>query len=67
MIGHDVLGQKDESVQPFLERVKANVLIIGTPSDHIVNPVPAKQLASTIGAEYLEVESNCGHIGATCK
>jgi len=67
MIGHDVLGPSDESAHAFAKRVIANVLIVGVPSDQMVNPVPAKQLASTIGAEYFEVESNCGHMGSTCE
>ena len=67
MINHDVLGPDDESVHGFADRVNARTLIIGVASDHMVNPHPAKQLASTIGAEYFAVESNCGHIGTSCE
>ena len=67
MIDHDVLGPDDDSLQAFVGRMKANVLIVGTSSDHMVNPIPAKQLAPAIGAEYFEVESNCGHIGSSCE
>jgi homoserine O-acetyltransferase len=67
MIDHDVLGPGDASAHAFAKRVKANVLMVSVPSDHMVNPVPAKQLAPTIGAEYLEIESNCGHMGSTCE
>ena len=45
----------------------AAVLVVGVPGDHIVNPVPGKNLASRMGADYYEVESNCGHIGTTCE
>jgi len=47
--------------------VTADVLVIGVTSDQMVNPVPGKKLAATLGARHLEVRSNCGHIGSTCE
>lgn len=67
MIQLDLLGAIDEGVTRFAEQVKARTLVIGTTSDQMVNPQPAKQLAQKIGAEYLAVESNCGHIGTVCE
>ena len=67
MMGHDVYVP-DRAGQPgYLESVAAQVLVIGVPSDHMVNPVPGKKLAASLGARLLEVHSNCGHIGSTCE
>lgn len=63
MIDHDVL----DSGGNLAAESSADVLVVGVPSDHMVNPVPAKRLAMRMGAGYYEVESNCGHIGTTCE
>ena len=67
MIDHDLLGPDDRSARDFIDKVSADVLIIGVPSDHMVNQQPAKELAPKIGAEYFEIESNCGHVGSSCE
>jgi homoserine acetyltransferase len=64
MMTHNVLGDGD--IAAYAERVKAEVLIVGVASDHMVNPQPGKTVAPAIGAEYLEVRNNCGHIGSGC-
>ena len=63
MIGHDVLDSEGN----LLSDVKADVLVVGVPSDQMVNAVPGRLFAARIGAAYLQVESNCGHIGTTCE
>jgi len=67
MINHNVLGSGEEGLRNYSDRVEAKMLIVGVRSDHMVNPHPGKQLAPVIGAEYLEVDSNCGHIGSSCE
>ena len=63
MIDHDVLGPDGSLVSD----VRADVLVVGVPSDHMVNAVPGKRVAEIIAAEYLQVDSNCGHMGTTCE
>jgi len=67
MIDHDLLGTDDVSRARYIDTVQADVLIIGVPSDHMVNPNPGRTLAPKIGVEYFEVQSNCGHIGSSCE
>lgn len=64
---HSVIGSDSESLQRYAEKVRADVLIIGAASDHMVNPVPARQLAPYLGAEYMSIDSNCGHIASSCE
>lgn len=67
MIDHDLLGTDEATRRQYVNAVRADVLIVGVPSDHMVNPKPGKALAPEIGAEYFEVDSICGHIGSGCE
>jgi len=67
MIEHDVLGANDATREAYINAISADVMIIGVPDDHMVNPLPAVMLAPDLGAEYLRIDSNCGHIGSSCE
>ena len=67
MIGQDVLGDTPASRQAWLERVVADVLVVGGTRDHMVNQVPARQVAEELGAEVLMNDSFCGHLGNACE
>ncbi len=67
MIDQNVFGETEQSRSAYLESIVAEVLVIGTTSDHMVNPNPGKLLASELGAAYFANESNCGHIGTSCE
>lgn len=67
MIGHDVFVQDTVGQPGYADSIKADVLVVGVASDHMVNPTPGKTLASTLEARRLEVQSNCGHIGSSCE
>lgn len=64
MIGQNVLAEGEEA---YSDRVKADVLIVGVTSDHMVNPGPGAALAPAIGAESLEIQDICGHVGTYCE
>lgn len=64
MMNHDVL------TGDFVDAVRqsgVDVLIVSTPSDHMVQQRPAQALAEEIGAETLSLDSVCGHIGSSCE
>ena len=67
MIGQDVTGTGETGAKAYADRVKADVLIVGVTSDHMVNPGPGEALAPKIGAESLVVEDICGHVGSDCQ
>lgn len=67
MIAHDVYADFPDADPPYAGRIKAQLLVVGVPSDHMVNPAPGKALAEAIGARYAEIHSNCGHIGSSCE
>lgn len=67
MIAHDVYADFDRGDSTYLDRVQAEVLVVGVPGDHLVNPAPGKALAEALGARYAEIHSKCGHIGTSCE
>ena len=67
MIEHNVYGGSDESRQNWLNRVTADVLIVGGTRDHMVNPIPAQRAAADLEAELFMNDSFCGHLGGACE
>ena len=67
MIDHNAFELGTERHQSNLKSIAADLLVISVPGDHMVNPTPAKLLAETIDAEFIEIKSNCGHMGTTCE
>ncbi|HEY5644066.1 MAG TPA: alpha/beta fold hydrolase [Woeseiaceae bacterium] len=67
MIAHDVYADFNDAERGYEDRIQAEVMIAGGPSDHMVNAAPAKALAATLGARYAEILSDCGHIGTACE
>lgn len=67
MIAHDVLGLEIYSKSSGWEITRNSLLMIGFDSDHMVNPGPAKALATLMGSPYVEISTVCGHMGTSCK
>ena len=42
------------------------MLVILSPQDHLVNPIPAQQFAAAIVAPVITLDSPCGHISLEC-
>ena len=65
MIHHDVAH--GGSLEDAAKRVKAKVLVVVAAQDHMVNPKPALDFASLLGAKTLVLESDCGHLSPGCE
>ena len=67
--GHDYIVQTQAMIDhdAFDESTVADLLVVIVPEDHMVNPTPAKSLATSVDAELVEIHSNCGHMGTTCE
>lgn len=66
MLAHDIGFEFGGSMEKAAERIKADLLIIVSETDMIVNPKPALDLAETVGAETLILTNNCGHLAIGC-
>ena len=67
MISHDVYATDSPDESPYLARVRADLLVIGTTDDLMVNQAPARILSQSLDGENLALESNCGHLGSSCE
>jgi homoserine O-acetyltransferase len=43
------------------------VLVIVSKYDHVVTPQPAIDFAHLLGAQLLELDSDCGHLAPSCE
>lgn len=67
MINHDAFDAETERYASNLKGIAADLLAVSVPGDHMVNPTPAKNLAKSIGAKLVEIDSNSGHMRITCE
>jgi homoserine O-acetyltransferase/O-succinyltransferase len=66
IIALDIPGEYKENIGEVVKRVRAKVLAIVSPEDHMVNPVPASEFARALGAPLVQLDSACGHLSETC-
>jgi len=62
----DIPGEYGISMEQAAKRVRAKMLVIVSPQDHHVNPIPAVKFAQAIGAPVITLDSPCGHLAFTC-
>lgn len=66
MMALDVSAPFDKSLERAAASVKAKVLVVVSKHDHVVTPGPATQFAKLLKAQFLEIDSDCGHIATGC-
>jgi homoserine O-acetyltransferase len=62
----DIPGEYGISMEQAAKRVRAKMLVIVSPQDHHVNPIPAVKFAQAISAPVINLDSPCGHLSFTC-
>jgi homoserine O-acetyltransferase/O-succinyltransferase len=62
----DIPGEFGVTLPNAARKVHAKLLVLVSPEDHMVNPVPAQVFAAAIQAPLLEMDSPCGHIALDC-
>ena len=67
MIHHDISAKFDGSWEDVHKTIKARLLIVVATQDHVMNPGPAQELATALGAHKLELTGNCGRRAASCE
>ncbi|HEY4818888.1 MAG TPA: alpha/beta fold hydrolase [Candidatus Acidoferrum sp.] len=66
IISLDIPGELGVSLADAAKKVRAKLLVIVSPQDHMVNPIPAQQFATAIAAPLITLDSPCGHISLDC-
>jgi homoserine O-acetyltransferase len=67
MKSHDVFAHFDGSMEKAAEAIKADVLMIVSETDHLVNPQPAIDFALVLGCDLVVLKNNCGHLAIGCE
>jgi homoserine O-acetyltransferase len=66
IIGLDLPGKSGATLEQLAKSTKCKVLIIVSPQDHMVNPIPATQFANAGGFPLVQMNSACGHLAPSC-
>jgi homoserine O-acetyltransferase len=66
IISLDIPGELELTLAEAAKKVRAKLLVIVSPQDHMVNPIPAQQFAAAIAAPVITLDSPCGHISLDC-
>jgi homoserine O-acetyltransferase/O-succinyltransferase len=67
MMSHDIGRGNGGSLAAAAARVKAKTLVVVALQDHMVNPLPALEIAGRLNARTLQLTGNCGHMAPTCE
>jgi len=67
MMALDAYSAFGGSPQKAAAAVKAKVLVIVSKTDHVVTPGPALEFGKALGAQVLELDSDCGHVAFECE
>jgi homoserine O-acetyltransferase len=62
----DIPGEFGETMEQAAKSVRAKLLVVISPEDHMVNPTPAVAFAGMMGAPVLTLDSPCGHSSLEC-
>jgi predicted alpha/beta hydrolase family esterase len=62
----DIPGELELTLAETAKKVRAKLLVIVSPQDHMVNSIPAQQFAAAIAATVITLDSACGHISLEC-
>jgi homoserine O-acetyltransferase len=66
MIHHDISTAFGGSMATAAAAIRADLLIVVSQEDHMVNPIPSRELAGLAGAQFHELTGACGHIAVGC-
>jgi homoserine O-acetyltransferase/O-succinyltransferase len=64
---YDVSAQPADSLSVAASKVRAQMLIISSPQDHIVTPDAGRAFARLVKADTLSLPSDCGHVVLWCQ
>jgi len=64
---HNIFRHFEGSEENTARAIKAEILMIVSATDHIVNPTPARKFAQILDCEIVILENNCGHLAIGCE
>jgi homoserine O-acetyltransferase/O-succinyltransferase len=67
MIQHDIYKSSNINLDNIKNVVKADILVIISQQDHLVNPISSIAFSKAFGCGLLELTSDCGHTAPFCE
>ena len=67
IIQHDIYSSSKRNLDEIKDVIKAEVLVIVSQQDHIVNPVNPIAFAKALNYNLLELTGDCGHLAPWCE
>jgi len=67
LINFNISENFNRSMEKAASAIKAEVFMIVSETDHILNPQPAIEFAEMINAKIMILENNCGHLAIGCE
>jgi len=66
IIGLDLPGKKGVTLEQWAKSRKCKMLVLVSLEDHMVNPIPATEVAAAGGFPLVRMSSACGHLAPSC-
>jgi len=66
IIALDLPGERGLTLEQTAKKVSCKMLILVSPQDHMVNPIPSTQFANAGGFPLIQMNSACGHLSPSC-
>jgi len=66
IIALDIPAEVGLPLEQAAKKLQAKLLVLVSPQDHLVNPIPARRFAEAIGAPLILLDSPCGHLSPDC-
>jgi homoserine O-acetyltransferase len=66
IISLNIPGEHGLTLEQAAANVRATLLVIVSPEDHMVNPEPAMKFADAAHAPLVKLDSPCGHLSLAC-
>lgn len=67
MISLDIYKSASSDIENISDVIKADLLVIVSKQDHLVNPISSTLLAEKIGTQLVTLTGDCGHMAAFCE
>jgi homoserine O-acetyltransferase len=67
MISLDIYKSASSDIENISDVIKADLLVIVSKQDHLVNPISSTLLAEKLGAKLVTLTGDCGHIAVFCE
>ena len=67
MISLDIYKSSNSNLESIGDVIQADLLVIVSNQDHLVNPISSIILAEKLGAQLMTLTGDCGHIAVFCE